>query len=224
MKTKVSPVLCYVTDRHALGDSSTDVANALARIGTAIEAGVDWIQIRERDLSARKWSELTRAALEMRSASSAKDRQARAKIIVNDRVDVAIAVGADGVHLGGESLPVSEINNMRVGGVFPDGFLIGASSHSVDGAQTAERDGADYVFFGPIFETPAKIKFGTPQGLGRLAEVCDSVRLPVIAIGGITHENAADCIAAGAAGIAAIRLFQEADDFRATVDRLRRSG
>lgn len=223
MKNKVSPVLCYVTDRHALGDSS-DFATALARIGAAIEAGVDWIQIRERDLSGQKLSELTRAAMEMRSASSAKDQRARTKIIVNDRVDVAIAVGANGVHLGGESLPVSEINKLGVGGVLSEGFLIGTSCHSVEGAQTAEREGANYVFFGPIFATPAKIKFGAPQGVARLAEVSKSVRIPVIAIGGITTENAADCIAAGAAGIAAIRMFQEAVDLRATVERLRSGG
>ena len=212
-----------MTDRHALGDSS-DFANALERIGVAIEAGVDWIQIRERDLSTRKLSELTRAAMEMRSASSTKDQRARTRIVVNDRVDVAIATGAGGVHLGGESLPVREINKMRVGGVLSEGFLIGTSCHSVEGAQTAAREGANYVFFGPIFETPAKIKFGAPQGVARLAEVSKSVRIPVIAIGGITTENAADCIAAGAAGIAAIRMFQEAVDLRATVERLRSGG
>lgn len=216
-------MLCYVTDRHALGDS-TGTANVLARIGAAVEAGIDWIQIRERDLSTRKLSELTRAALEMRNKSSANAQHARTKIIVNDRADVASALGAAGVHLGGTSLPVSEINKMRGGGVYSAGFLIGASCHSVEGALAAEREGADYVFFGPIFETPAKIKFGAPQGLDRLADVSRSVRIPVIAIGGITLENAAGCIAAGAAGIAAIRLFQEALDLRATVDRLRRSG
>jgi thiamine-phosphate pyrophosphorylase len=94
----------------------------------------------------------------------------------------------------------------------------------VEGAQAAEREGADYVFFGPIFETPAKIRFGKPQGTDRLREVASSVSIPVIAIGGVTEENAAACVEAGAAGMAAIRLFQEAEDLRRMVARLRGTG
>jgi thiamine-phosphate pyrophosphorylase len=87
----------------------------------------------------------------------------------------------------------------------------------------AEREGASYIFFGPVFSTPSKTTFGAPQGIMRLAEVCSAVRIPVLAIGGITLENASQCIASGAQGIAAIRLFQEAPNLRETVARLRRS-
>ena len=213
-----------MTDRRALGGGETP-ENLAERIAAAIDAGVDWIQVRERDLPARSLNEVVSAAVRLSSEKFVKHPEIpRVRVIVNDRLDIAIAAGADGVHLGGESLPISEINKLRAGGVLSEGFLIGASCHSVEGAQTAEREGADYVFFGPIFETPTKIKFGAPQGINRLAEVSKSVRIPVIAIGGITLENAADCFAAGAAGIAAIRMFQEAVDLSTTVEQLRRRG
>jgi len=100
-------------------------------------------------------------------------------------------------------------------------FLMGVSCHSGAAAVEAERDGADYLIFGPVFATPSKAAFGAPQGLDRLAEVCRSVRIPVLAIGGVALENASACLAAGAAGLAAIRLFQEAPDLSSLVNRLR---
>src|SRR5262249_44220845 len=101
-------------------------------------------------------------------------------------------------------------------------FLIGASCHSLESAKTVARDGANYIFFGPVFATPSKAKFGEPQGVKKLADVCSAVSVPVIAIGGITLENAGDCISAGAAGIAAIRLFQDAADPTETVSSLKK--
>jgi len=98
---------------------------------------------------------------------------------------------------------------------------VGASCHSLDAAQQAERDGADYIFFGPVFDTPAKRKFGPPQGIERLKEVCHGVQIPVLAIGGVTIENARECLQAGAAGLASIRLFQNAQDLPALLSRLR---
>jgi thiamine-phosphate pyrophosphorylase len=216
--------LCYVTDRRALSGGATPEI-LVKQIAAAIDAGVDWVQVRERELPARALGEIVRAAVRMSSERFVRQPEVpRARIIVNDRLDIAVAAGADGVHLGGESLPVSEINKMRGSGVLSEGFLIGASCHWVEGAKSAEREGADYVFFGPIFETPAKIKFGAPQGIDRLAEVASSVSIPVIAIGGVAAENATACMEAGAAGIAAIRLFQEAEDLRATVAQLRGRG
>ncbi|MFY9583195.1 MAG: thiamine phosphate synthase, partial [Candidatus Acidiferrales bacterium] len=100
-------------------------------------------------------------------------------------------------------------------------FLVGVSCHSWAAAVEAEHGGADYLVFGPVFATPSKAAFGPPQGLDRLAEVCRSVRIPVLAIGGVALENASACLAAGAAGLAAIRLFQEAPDLPSVVNRLR---
>lgn len=198
------------------------VAALLARIHEAIEAGVDWIQIREKDLSSRGLCELAGGAVSARRERHRGNEDfQRTRILINDRLDVALAAGADGVHLGRESLPSSAINISREERVLPEDFLIGVSCHSIAEARTAESDGADYLFFGPIFDTPSKAVFGPPQGIERLHEVSSSVKIPVIAIGGITAENAAACVQAGAAGIAAIRMFQDAADLRGTVADLR---
>ena len=215
--------LCYVTERRALasarGDSAsrevrTHPAHALLEIiRHAAAAGVDWIQIREKDLEARTLAELARLAV-------ADTRGTGTSILVNDRLDVALAAGAAGVHLGETSLPVGAVAEWRRSARRTD-FRIGVSCHSAEAACAVERAGADYIFFGPVFATPSKAAFGAPQGIQRLREVCRSVRVPVLAIGGIHIENAASCLAAGAAGIAAIRLFQEPDDVAAVVARLR---
>jgi thiamine-phosphate pyrophosphorylase len=174
---------------------------------------VDWVQLREKDLEGRALFELARQAV------SAAGSQAR--VIVNDRLDVALAASAGGVHLGGQSLPIAPVVRWLAVRAAPRGFLIGASCHSLAEAQEAERSSADYLFFGPVFATPAKLSFGPPQGLDRLEEVCRAVRIPVLAIGGVTVENSGECLARGARGIAAIRLFQEARDLPAVVARLR---
>jgi thiamine-phosphate pyrophosphorylase len=222
------PILCYVTDRRSL--SALAVAVTLAeKIASIAAAGVDWVQVREKDLAGRALAELTREATALKSAS---------RIIVNDRVDVAVTEGAGGVHLSETGLPVSDVAKWmkRTGsgvvvsddGVAPqfpaadrEDFLVGASCHSLEGATAAVRDGADYIFFGPVFVTPSKAKFGEPQGVKKLAVVCSAVSVPVIAIGGITLENARECIAAGAAGIAAIRLFQDAAEPAQVISKLK---
>lgn len=132
-----------------------------------------------------------------------------ARILVNDRLDVALAANAAGIHLGEKSLPLGAVAEWRRSSGRRD-FLIGVSCHSLEAARAAELGGADYVFFGPVFATPSKAAFGPPQGLDRLREVCAAVKIPVVAIGGVNLENARACLDAGAAGIAAIRLFQEA--------------
>ncbi len=155
-------------------------------------------------MPTRKLLALTKEAI------SARDGEAR--ILVNDRLDVALAAGAAGVHLGGASLPAREAVRWLRAGNAPAEFLIGVSCHSVEEAREAEDAGASYVFFGPVFDTPAKKSYGPPQGITRLAEVCSGVRIPVIAIGGVNEENRTECVGAGAAGIAAIRMFQESRD------------
>jgi thiamine-phosphate pyrophosphorylase len=220
------PLLCYVTDRRSLaGASSADSIEALPRkIAEVAGAGIDWVQIREKDLTARDMESLTRESLRIAASSSAKSSSAT-RVLVNDRVDVAIAERAGGVHLGGKSLPVAEAKRLvesalRKQGV-DESFLIGVSCHSIKAAAAAERGGADYIFFGPIFATPSKEMFGPPQGPELLEQVCRAVSIPVLAVGGITLEKAAACLAAGASGIAAIRLFQSAADPRHIVDSIR---
>ena len=203
-------ILCYVTDRRSLtlasssasGESAGLAENALIKsIQIAAAAGVDWIQIREKDLESRALARLVRRASETTRGSGAK-------ILVNDRLDVALSAGAAGVHLGEASLPVETVAEWRRFAGRGE-FQIGVSCHSIEAARTAERGGADYVFFGPVFPTPSKAAFGPPQGIARLREVCAAVRIPVLAIGGVSIENTVACIEAGASGVAAIRLFQE---------------
>jgi thiamine-phosphate pyrophosphorylase len=213
-------ILCYVTDRRsvpgAAGSRDVDsIAPLIASIERAIASGADWIQVREKDLEARPLEALVRRALEVSGG--------RARILVNDRLDVALAAGAAGVHLGETSLPVAHVAAWRTAAGRPE-FTIGASCHSAEGVRAAERAGADYAFFGPIFATPSKSSFGPPQGLERLTAACQGARIPVLAIGGITESNAAECLAAGAAGIAAIRMFQEETDLAGIVSRLHALG
>jgi thiamine-phosphate pyrophosphorylase len=193
--------------------STVGAQRLMEKIRNAAGAGIDWIQIREKNLETRGLADLARLAV-------AASRGTRTRILVNDRLDVALASGAAGVHLGETSLPVETVAEWRRSSGRPE-FLIGASCHSLEAAQKAESAGADYIFFGPIFATPSKAAFGAPQGIERLREVCRSVRIPVLAIGGITVENAHSCFTVRAAGVAAIRLFQESDDMSAVINRLR---
>ncbi len=216
MPREAEPILCYVTDRRALGGRGIGELPALIR--RVVAAGIHWVQIREKDLPARELLGLVREAVAAAQGSATR-------ILVNDRLDVALAAGAAGVHLGGQSLPVAEVVAWRRAAEsktrVPGGFLIGASSHSQEAAREAERAGADYVFFGPVFATPSKAAFGPPQGVLKLTEVCRSLSIPVVAIGGIRTENFGECLVAGAAGIAAIRLFQQAADLATVMQRLR---
>lgn len=204
------PIHCYVTDRRAFeaapspDDRSANLPLHALReaIQRAAAAGAAWIQIREKDLEARELAGLVRQAVEDTRANGTR-------ILVNDRLDVALAANAGGIHLGENSVPLEAVAQWRRSSGKKD-FLIGASCHSLDGARAAERAGADYTFFGPVFATPSKAAYGPPQGWERLREVCASVKIPVLAIGGVTSENTRACLDAGAAGIAAIRLFQDA--------------
>jgi len=219
------PLLCYVTDRRSLPvvSSADSIAALTQKIAEVAAAGVDWVQIREKDLTARELASLTQQSLRIAATSSAKSSCA-ARVLVNDRLDVAVAERADGVHLSGKSLPVREakrlIQSAMAKQAVGKSFLVGASCHSLEAAKAAEHDGADYIFFGPIFSTPSKSAFGTPQGLAGLAQVCRGVSIPVLGIGGITLDNAASCLHAGAVGLAAIRLFQDAIDPISTVRQI----
>lgn len=216
------PILCYVTDRTELhGGSLSAFDKVRDKIRNGADAGIDWIQIREKDLPPRELLTLAGDAVCIAHAASDGPR-----VILNDRLDIALAAGADGVHLGGESIAFADVIRWCKRGNAPPEFLIGVSCHGLEEALEAERAGASYVFFGPVYDTPSKRSFGSPQGLARLARVCEAVRIPVIAIGGVTEKNATETLSAGAAGIAAIRLFQESEDaesLKAVVERLRQS-
>ena len=203
MASQKDPIVCYITDRRGL------TSDLLSQIARALEAGVNQIQIREKDLSSRELYELSQKALSIENPSGAR-------IVLNERTDVARAAGAAGVHLPSNSLAPSRIRR-----VTPKGFWIGASCHSLEEVRRAESEGADYVVFGPIFPTSSKMAYGAPQGLSALEKATRAVRIPVLALGGITLQNAGRCFDSGAAGIAGISLFQESTDLSADVATLR---
>jgi thiamine-phosphate pyrophosphorylase len=217
IKLTGNPVFCYVTDRRALAaEVGGNAENTLLeRIGNAAAAGVDWIQLREKDLDAQPLFRLAAAAI-----AASRVANPSTAILIGDRLDVAWAARAAGVHLGEASLPVGLVaGSKRVAG--QANFLVGASCHSLAGALRVEREGADYIFFGPVFATPSKASFGPPQGLARLTEVSRAVSIPVLAIGGITPANASSCLQAGATGIAAIRLFQQEPNLKPLLAAIR---
>jgi thiamine-phosphate pyrophosphorylase len=196
--------LCYITDRLGLASEPL-----LPFIQAVAQAGVDLIQLREKNLPTQELVKLAEAATGI-------CRGTITKIVINDRLDVAIGIAADGVHLGGQSLP-AEIVRREAG----RNFIVGVSCHSLDEAQRADAGGADYVLLGPIFETPSKLRYGPPLGLSKLSEVAKCIKTPVLALGGITVENAQACAAAGATGIAGIRIFQDSPSLDETVRELR---
>jgi len=192
------PIIYPVTSGKA---SPHNFSEILRLVRAAVDAGVPLFQIREKSLPARALFELVTRAAEITRGSSTR-------LLVNDRSDIARAAGADGVHLTTHSLPVDVVRS-----IFGDNFVIGVSTHSLDEARAACVGSADFVVFGPVFETESKRAFGEPQGLENLAEVARELgEFPVVAIGGITLDNADDCFQAGASGIAAIRLLNDPEN------------
>ncbi len=214
-------VLYYITDRSRFpGGEPEKRRQLLDRIAAGAAAGVDYIQLREKDLSIR---ELERLAAE---AVRRIPRDSPTRFLVNARLDVALACGAHGVHLPANDLPASEaralFSRLRVGNQTKTPAIVAVSAHTVEEVLYAEAHGADFAVFGPVFE---KDKRAADSGLERLRHACDARQrgahpMPVLALGGVTEGNAHLCREAGAAGIAGIRLFQD-HNVETTVKRLR---
>ena len=190
--------LYLVTDR-----GQTAGRDLLWALEQALAGGVRAVQLRENDLGGR---ELFVLAEKIKTLCE----RYRASLFVNDRIDVALGVDADGVHLGGTSMPVRAAREL-----LREKKLIGVSTHSVQEAKEAEQEGADFILFGPVYFTPSKAVYGKPQGLGPLKEVVEKISLPVYAIGGIKRENIAEVKASGVQGVALISAVLSSADPRA---------
>jgi thiamine-phosphate pyrophosphorylase len=216
-------LLYYITDRRAFpGDETAQRRRLLEKISEAARSGVDYIQLREKDLPTRELEKLAREAVNIVRGSS----QLKTALLINSRTDVSLAAEADGVHLRSDDILPSEVRKLwscGAGTLARENSLqnpiIGVSCHSPQEVAQAARNKANFAVFAPIFEkhVPEQSAFNKkdprhvqPTGLSLLAEACRS-QIPVLALGGITLENAHSCLEAGAAGIAAIRLFQEND-------------
>jgi len=198
------PIIYPITSGKTSPQTTPDdpqFSEVLRLVRAAVDADVPLVQIREKSLHARVLYELVARAAEI-------TRGTKTRLLVNDRSDIARAAGADGVHLTTQSLPAEVVRN-----IFGAEFLIGVSTHSLDEARAAHAGGADFVVFGPVFETESKRAYGEPQGLDKLAEVARELgEFPVVAIGGVTFDNVDECFQAGARGIAAIRLLNDTEN------------
>jgi thiamine-phosphate pyrophosphorylase len=190
--------------------ASADFQRLLALVRAATQARVDLIQLREKLLRPRVLYELAARSVEI-------TRGTQTRLLVNDRADIARASGTDGAHLSTRSLEARVVR-----ATFGHEFLIGVSAHTLEEATAARDGGADFVVFGPVFDTPSKREFGLPLGLESLSVVARTLApLPVFAIGGVSRDNAPQVIRAGARGVAAIRLFGNAETLRNVAEEIR---
>ena len=187
-----------ITDRR-----QARAGDILSAVAAALDGGIRAVQLREKDLGGR---ELFRLAEAMRRLTA----RYGARLLVNDRVDVAYAAGADGVHLGGGALPVGEARALLGAKA-----LVGRSTHDAAELSTAQSDGADFATFGPVYGTPSKARYGPPVGVPALAAACAAAKIPVFALGGIGPGNMTEALKAGAFGIALISAVVAAPDPRA---------
>jgi thiamine-phosphate pyrophosphorylase len=194
--------LYLITDRNQVADKHT----LFSTVESALKGGVKAVQLREKDLSA---TELLPLAQDLRDLTRHYD----ARLFINDNIDIALAVQADGVHLGGHSRPTDVIRE-RVG----QKLLIGISTHSKAEIKLAAEQGADFVTFGPVYATPSKAEYGVPQGLDKLADACRDSSIPLFALGGITPARAIEVQHAGASGVALISAIIASPDPRAAAE------
>lgn len=203
------PITYLITSGETSSKTSPDSVEfqALLRlVALATEARVPLIQIREKALAAR-------VLFELASRAAALTRGSETRVVVNDRADIARAAGCDGVHLSTRSLDASVVRR-----AFGEEFLIGVSTHTQEEALAAHEGGADFAVFGPVFDTPSKRAYGSPVGLEVLRETAHALKpFPLVALGGVTEGNLSDCLAAGAEGVAAMRLFANGQNLARTV-------
>jgi thiamine-phosphate pyrophosphorylase len=205
-------LLYYITDgRQFPGTPAAQRRALLAKIAAAARAGVDFIQLREKDLSARELEALAHESVQILERLRAEDRGLRTRLLINSRTDVALATAADGVHLPAGDLPAAEVRTLA-GNRPPatSNFLIAVSCHTLAEVTAAAAQRADLAVFGPVFEKAG----GRGVGMEALRQACAGVgekKMPVLALGGVTLANAAECLRAGAAGVAGIRLFQSGE-------------
>ncbi|MDO8445163.1 MAG: thiamine phosphate synthase [Deltaproteobacteria bacterium] len=196
--------LYLITDRSkTLSRPLEDVVKA------ALEGGVRFVQLREKDLSGR---ELFNLARELRELTN----RYNAKLLINDRVDIAVAVGADGVHLGRQSVSVQDARRAFES----SSFSVGVSTHSLEEALQAESEGADFITFSPVYFTPSKAAYDQPVGIDKLKEVAKAVNIPIFALGGITIANTEDIMKAGVYGVAMISAIMASNDVKKAVEEL----
>jgi thiamine-phosphate pyrophosphorylase len=198
--------LYLITDRKLF----TDHSSLFSAVEEALKGGVKAVQLREKDFGAR---DLLGMAYKMRELT--KTYQAR--LFINDRVDIALAVEADGVHLGRESIPAHAVKK-----TFKDRLIIGVSTHSLDEAVEAEKGGADFVTLGPVYHTPSKMKYGEPIGIELLRSIKGKISIPVFAIGGIRIDKVGEVKDAGADGLALISAILTAENIRETTEKFLR--
>lgn len=207
------PIVYLITSGRTTAQTnaaSEEFSAVLKQVAAAIAANVPLFQIREKNLTARVLYELTTEAAKL-------VRGGQTRLLVNDRADVARAAGADGVHLTTRSLEAAKVRQ-----AFGADFLIGVSTHSADEVREARDGGADFAVFGPVFETPSKSMYGQPLSIAKLEQAARELApFPLLALGGVTLENASTCLQAGAAGIAAIRLLGDPESLGEVVEKIR---
>jgi len=194
-ENKVDFNLYLITDRNQTGNRPLPEI-----VEAALKGGIRGVQLREKDLSSRELYEL---AYTLRNLT----KKYAARLIINDRVDIALAVDADGVHLGLNSLPIHRARKL-----LGSSKLIGLSCHNQVNAIMAQENGADFITFGPVYYTPSKANYGKPVGVDNLEAVSHLLNIPIFALGGIKKGNIHEVIAAGATGVALVSAIIAADD------------
>ena len=214
MKLNLSKPILYLITRGATTEAATadspEYKEIVKQVSAAISAGIDLIQIREKRMTARTLFQLTRQSVGL-------TRGTVTRVLVNDRADIAAAAGAAGVHLTTRSIDAATIRR-----IFGSDFVIGVSTHSVDEARSAKEAGADFIVFGPVFDTSSKREYGAPVGVEELSNVTGKIGdFPMLALGGVTMDNFALCLNAGARGIAGISLFNQPQNLKCIAVRIK---